>query len=169
MDDQQVAETLFAIGGAELMTASLSPDLRRVIAKAFDDRSSQIITLSDEFERSEEKVGRLNNELAQLRQRVADAQEREDAAMGVIANALDLEHLIRTADWGPTQEQWESAARQWLDGYAKLATEGGPWDGCCDRRCCERDGRWCDTCWREILRGGWHQPSPPEEPTTDGR
>ena len=25
----------------------------------------------------------------------------------------------------------------------------------CDRRCCELTGRWCDECWREILRGGW--------------
>lgn len=27
----------------------------------------------------------------------------------------------------------------------------------CDRRCIHRYGRWCDSCWREILRGGWHQ------------
>lgn len=27
----------------------------------------------------------------------------------------------------------------------------------CDRQCIHRDGSWCDSCWAEILKGGWHQ------------
>jgi hypothetical protein len=34
----------------------------------------------------------------------------------------------------------------------------------CDRRCIDKTGRWCDQCWRKILRGGWRftHPTNPE-------
>lgn len=38
----------------------------------------------------------------------------------------------------------------------------------CDRTCHAREGRWCDECWRVILRGGfWYEASPNEEEPTD--
>ncbi len=35
----------------------------------------------------------------------------------------------------------------------------------CDRRCIERQGRWCDQCWAKVLKGGWeHQAGDQDEP-----